>query len=160
MGGKPQHLPTRFWSKVRKADEDGCWEWTAHRQNKGYGLFAMSSRRKAPMLAHRVSYELELGPIPHGQSVLHRCDNPACVRPSHLFLGTIADNNADMRAKGRQGHGAPRGQNAHNALFTNEQVLLMRKTYSPIEYAKAALAFGTSPQNAHRILNRKSWRHI
>src|SRR5687767_4720826 len=89
-------LSERFWEKVRKTD--GCWLWTASRNAKGYGQI-MYQRR--PIHAHRVSWQLANGPIPDGLCVLHRCDNPQCVNPGHLFLGTIVDNNRDMFAKGR-----------------------------------------------------------
>jgi hypothetical protein len=75
-----------------------CWEWTGAKNLQGYGVMRVG---EGNMQAHRVAYVARHGDIPDGMNVLHRCDNPACVRVSHLFLGTLADNNADMRAKGR-----------------------------------------------------------
>lgn len=89
----------RFWSFVSKSDDEGCWEWSGHRDKNGYGTLAISSR---PVGAHRVSWTINYGPIPDGLCVLHRCDNPPCVRPDHLFLGTSQDNTIDMIRKNRQ----------------------------------------------------------
>lgn len=93
----------RFYNKVLVGD--GCWEWQGGRGGSlRYGAFGMGSRTdgtKRSHLAHRVSWELWNGPIPAGQAVLHECDNPICVRPDHLFLGTQQDNLADARSKGR-----------------------------------------------------------
>lgn len=93
-------MEERFWPKVAKRGPDECWEWTASRTPQGYGKIG---RRKgeSPAIASRVSWEMHNGPIPDGLHVLHRCDNPPCVNPAHLFLGTNADNQRDMRAKGR-----------------------------------------------------------
>ena len=99
MDRKRTPIIERFWPKVRKADGDGCWEWQASRMPKGYGRLGISG---VMVLAHRVSYELNIGPIQAGLFVLHKCDNPSCVRPDHLFLGTQADNVHDAKAKGRK----------------------------------------------------------
>lgn len=86
----------RFWAKVNKTE--GCWLWTASRTHEGYGMFSIQGRRH---YAQRVAWMLTYGLIPEGMLVLHRCDNPPCCRPDHLFLGTHADNMADMATKGR-----------------------------------------------------------
>jgi hypothetical protein len=105
-----RNLAKRFWAKVKKdgpipshVPELGpCWVWIGSPDKHGYGLlFVAFPHRYVP--AHRVSYELNVGPIPEGLFVLHRCDNPPCVRPDHLFLGTKSDNSRDMHQKGRAG---------------------------------------------------------
>jgi len=84
-------------AETRSKCLDDCWEWPGNRDAKGYGyVFGKQLRR-----THRVMYELMYGPIPEGMLVCHRCDNPSCMNPSHLFLGTSADNNRDCVAKGR-----------------------------------------------------------
>lgn len=97
----------KFWSYVKKADGDGCWEWQGGMVKKteyggrGYGAFAPKTGEITP--AHRYAYELLIGPIPDGLLACHKCDNPRCVRPDHIFPGTDLDNMRDMIAKGRAG---------------------------------------------------------
>jgi len=94
-----QSLAVRFWGHVDKSDIGGCWLWIGTR-SRGYGHFTLNETR-SPERAHRTAWRLVHGNIPHGIFVLHRCDNPACVRPDHLYLGTQADNIRDAFRKGR-----------------------------------------------------------
>lgn len=96
--GKPAPVIKRFWPRVNKTR--GCWIWTGARIADGYGQIWLN--RKV-IYTHRLSYELSFGKIPNGMNVLHDCDNPKCVRPSHLFLGTDLDNALDKASKGRCG---------------------------------------------------------
>lgn len=91
---------TRFWSKVKVREPGDCWEWKACRSEYGYGLFRMGRMTAA----HRVAYALTYGEFNNDLFVLHKCDNPPCVNPSHLFLGTVTDNARDMLKKGRSPH--------------------------------------------------------
>lgn len=93
-------VPKRFWPKIALAGDDECWEWQAAKfTNFPYGAFGVTW--KQTVLAHRFMFETYCGAIPPGLNVLHSCDNPPCVNPNHLFLGTHQDNQADMRQKGR-----------------------------------------------------------
>lgn len=148
---KSRDLVTRFWEKVQKSD--GCWEWTAHRGYFGYGRI-MVAKKAQP--AHRISWELANGPIPKGLFVCHSCDNPPCVRPDHLFLGTQADNMRDMGNKGRQ----PHGENHRNAKFSLENIREMKRLrIQGMAIRAIARQFNTNRIYVRDILSGKAWRH-
>jgi hypothetical protein len=102
-----------FWADVRLSDH--CWEWVGPIGAGGYGAFGAADRAGLPQRAHRASWIIHFGPIPDGLNVLHHCDNRPCVRPSHLFLGTQADNIHDMIAKGRHAW-APEWMTKHQSI--------------------------------------------
>lgn len=147
----------RFWSRVCVGD--GCWLWTGALNNVGYGQFSVRCRH---VLAHRMSWTLECGPIPAGLWALHDCpggDNPACVRPSHLFLGTRADNMADMVAKDRQAR--LKGEAAPRAKLTEAQVLGIRARAAAGEpHRKLGREFAVDYSTISDIVRRKSWAHL
>ena len=136
----------RFERKIRKA-ANGCWLWTGHVDACGYGRFGRGS-------AHRLSYELHVGPIPDGMFVCHRCDTPACVNPKHLWLGTNADNVADMVAKGRQAVGT---RNARSKL-DDEKVRAIRADHRILK--DIAADYGVSICVVGYIKQRITWKHV
>ena len=91
----------RFWEKVDVGGLDDCWLWKKSVRNDGYGQFCVGGRSGRTIAAHRVAYEIENSHVPDGKWVLHKCDNPSCINPKHLFIGTHKDNYDDMRKKGR-----------------------------------------------------------
>ena len=120
-------LEERFWPKVNKTEN--CWLWTANKNNQGYGLIRLGGTARK-VLAHRVSWEFANGPIPSNMCVLHACDTPLCVNPSHLFLGTLADNMADKESKGRSGRDEmwlKKVKELGKALKTNQEWIAKNK---------------------------------
>ena len=139
-----------FWTKVNKGPE--CWEWKAgiSRPN-GYGKVKI---RYKDYRVHRLSYEIEYGPIPKDMLVCHHCDNKLCVRPSHLFLGTQKDNLKDCIDKGR----ISRGEQRPLAKLTKENIKEIR---IDVRLNKdIALAYSVHPSTIEKIKNRKTWRHV
>ncbi len=142
----------RFWSKVKKGPR--CWLWQACCYTNGYGKFSLKG---APQYAHRVSYAME-HVNPKGLCVLHTCDNKLCVRPSHLFLGTQADNTADMMNKGRQIAGISYGTHNGRAKLTEAQVKSIR--LDPRTHHVIAKDYGVGSTTIGYIKQHKTWKHI
>lgn len=143
-----------FWSLVRPEVGDKCWMW-AGCVNKvhGYGYVKLNIRR---VYAHRLSWEIHYGPIPDGLFVCHKCDVRACVRPDHLFLGTNADNMADMATKGRCN--SARGVAANKSHLTDEVVFAISK--SSESSRKLALRYGVSKTTVLGIKSGRFWSHV
>lgn len=147
-------LADRFWPKVDKRGSDECWPWRGAKSKSGYGIVRVGGKRRR---VHRLAYAFVNGPIPEGMHVLHRCDNPPCCNPNHLFLGTHAENMADMAKKGRQR--GPKGENHHKAKLTTADVRTIREWY-PAGWTQRnlAAAFGVSQTIIGRIVRRDIWK--
>ena len=139
-------------ASVTKGEPGECWTWDRCVDAKGYGVLRVGKKRK---FAHRVSWEAHRGVIPDGLCVCHRCDNPPCTNPEHLFLGTNADNVADMVSKGRQRGGAREGV---RTKLTAADVLSIRADGRPQRVI--AKDYGVSRQSISNIKTRKTWWHI
>lgn len=152
----------RFWSYVRRGADSECWEWTGYKHRFGYGMISRVGSGHALLTAHRVSWEFSNGPIQNGLHVLHKCDNPPCCNPSHLFLGTHADNMADAHTKGRLSFPVMRGESNPKAKLTEEQVIDIRKRYAAggITIRKLAAEYGVTFAPVQLILAGKTWRHV
>lgn len=154
-------LEQKFWSHVNKIEDDtSCWEWTASFDDHGYGVMGIEG--KTPK-AHRVSYELHNGVFDYSLFVCHKCDNPHCVRPDHLFLGTASDNMKDCAAKGRNS-GLPRifrGEEHGGSKLTEDMVRNIRILHSNGMMQKdIAATLNLSKHCIWSVVNRISWKHV
>ena len=156
----------KFWPRVDKEGptvREGlgpCWLWTGSRQPRGYGHFY--PKLHVGLYAHRVSWELAFGPIPAGLHVLHHCDNPPCVRPEHLFVGTRSDNMKDMLAKGRGGHRGAPGERHPCHKLTDAQVVAIRERWDAGGVLQRTLAaeFGVTRGLIGMIVRRVAWKCV
>lgn len=153
---KRTSLEQRLLACTPSAAADECWPWSGHKTAAGYGAFRYMGRQ---IYAHRASFEANRGVIPNGMVVCHRCDNPPCVNPGHLFLGTQKDNIADMHMKGRHATSASQFGETHNqAKLTEADVMAIRaSTESQREIARK---YRVSQATINDIFKRKTWRHI
>lgn len=140
-----------LFNRCRLAEND-CWEWVGAKDTGGYGLL---HRNNKTMKAHRVSYEVYKGRIPKGLVVRHSCDNPACINPDHLDIGTVADNVRDRELRGRRD---VKGEQIGTSKLTSEQVLNIKASSESIDVL--ADKYGVHRSNISLIRAGKSWKHL
>lgn len=150
-------IESRFWEKVIKSENaDGCWIWTASKSKAGYGR--VNIKAYPSQIASRTAWIFTYGSIPEGLDVLHKCDNPMCVNPNHLFLGTQLDNVRDMYAKGRQASNT--GEKNPRSKLTWNDVRYIRERYAQhgISYVKLGKQMGVDAAQIYRIINNITWK--
>jgi hypothetical protein len=153
----------RFWNFVNKNGPvirrglGRCWIWKGVKIKQGYGRITL---RIGKRLAHRVSFALENGGIESSLDCCHKCDNPECVRPSHLFLGTTFDNYRDSEFKGRRNR--PCGERVNTATINSESVLMIRELWETVrpETWQLVVAFGVSYATIYDIITNRTWKHL
>lgn len=146
-------LVIRFWAQTNKREPNQCWLWVGATDNDGYGRMGGGGRGKH-LRAHRVSWELHNGKINKGKFILHKCDNPTCVNPKHLFVGTPKDNSEDMVTKKRQAKGEANG----SSRFTGAQIIAIRADTRLQKII--AIDYSTNQAHISAIKTRRVWRHI
>lgn len=157
------HAPTiepsvRFWKYVAVDSPDKCWPWTGAHHDFGYGVMHDGTRLVG---AHRFSWQIHNGPIPDGMWVCHHCDNPPCVNPAHLFLGTTQDNTQDMINKGRYNHVSQPGESNPFSKLTDMEVRQIRQDFAGGTSAKElAKKYNVTSVNIYNIVKRKGWAHV
>lgn len=172
-------LEVKLLSNISKPNgDDGCWEWGGHRLKAGYGLICHNNIH---ILAHRASWMVSIGEICDGLHVCHKCDNPPCINPSHLFLGTRKENMQDAARKGRSASGSrnglntkphrnpaylypgrsPRGISVNTAKLNPEKVIAIRARCDAGESSTTiAKDYGVTPANIRFIARRETWKDV
>lgn len=148
----------RFHEKYLNCGKDNCWNWIAAKDSDGYGRFR-DGKSKHMILAHRFSYEIFHGQTPSGLFVCHTCDNPSCVNPSHLFLGSQKQNMNDMAIKERwRGY---LGDEHYKSALTSQQVILIRESLlNSISSSTIAREYNVSKSAIEHIRHNRSWKHL
>ncbi|WP_455387391.1 HNH endonuclease [Petrachloros mirabilis] len=155
MNPKTMTVSDRLLSNIDIDSQAGCWIWTGAKGRKGYGVLNVNCKQ---MKAHRQSYLQFVGKIPAGMLVCHKCDNPSCINPQHLFLGTALDNSRDCISKGRQ---KPIGEDSATAKLTNEDVFQIRAELAKGSQKKMlGKKFGVSARTIFKIAIGQTWKHL
>lgn len=148
-------IEQRFRRHFVERGEDECWLWIGGTQEDGYGRIGVGGRTNKKIAAHRLSWELRNGPIPDGLHCLHSCDNPPCVNPKHLFLGTNLEN---MRDRDRKGRCKATGIPGAHAKLSQDQVIEIRKRLDT--QGNLARKYGVSKGAISSIWSGKNWKHL
>jgi hypothetical protein len=152
----PLPLSARLFRFAQKRGEDECWPWNGFRNEQGYGMIRYNRKQS---FAHRLSYEIHVGPIPDGLLVLHSCDNPCCVNPKHLRPGSHLDNADDMIERNR--HTPCPGEANGNAKLTDIDVIGIKVALAKgLSLNRTAAQFKISKRTVLDIKHRRTWRHI
>lgn len=154
MKTRPLPSEVRFWKFVDLNSKSECWNWTGHLQKGRAWIKPSRTDRDQSRCASHVAWRIFNGNVPPGKSVLHRCDNMACVNPEHLFLGTQVENIRDRVAKGR----SAKGQEVGNAKLTPDLILAIRE--DPLSQRLAAKKYGVGRTAVWQIRNRMTWKHV
>jgi len=153
MMRKTKNPIDRFNAKFTPVTETGCWLWEAGVKSNGYGQFTLLGKEER---AHRASYKLFIGDIPEGQQVLHKCDNPLCVNPNHLFLGSVQDNMQDKVGKNRHRHGL----NHPCTTLSEKDVLTIKSLLGDISQRAIAAMFKVSESTISDIKHGKRYAEV
>lgn len=165
-GGKIKlTVAEKFWARVdRTGGKKACWPFSGgYKAKGGHGQIVIGTRKSGGILigSHRLAWTLTNGPIPDGMCVCHRCDNPPCCNPSHLFLGTASENFADMRNKGRARGGSLPGERNRNSKLTSQQVIEIREKYrSGKTQREIGEEYGIGQTSVSYIVSQGGWRHL
>ena len=151
-------LKDRFWKRVEKGTNSGCWFWKGAKDRRGYGHLGRGGKDTKNYMAHRVSYEIHIGIIPEGLIICHSCDNPNCVNPFHLFAGTNSDNQKDSFNKGRHNM---KGESHPNSTLTTQDALSIRELHTNgVKSSQIAPAFNITHQTVNKVNSRTRWAHV
>jgi len=152
-----ERLEFTGWTEVSRRSELGpCWEWNGGRYPSGYGQVSVGENKQNH--ASRIAYIAWVGPLGDGQFACHRCDNPPCINPAHLFAGTPKDNSGDCATKDRTAHGERQGRHK----LTEGDVRAIRADYATGDFSlrQLAVAYGVSPSNMSFVIRRKTWARV
>ena len=144
----------RYWSRVDKNTSTECWHWTGTKDNRNYGVFYVNPKI---VKAHRLALILDGTDVPSSKCVMHKCDNPQCVNPNHLSVGTLADNNQDKQNKMRHVY----GEGNHTCKLSEQDVKNIRNTPRERGYlVKLSEKYNVSKPTIEAIVYNKSWKHL